>query len=37
VSHDRALLRRMDRIVELSSLGVRVYGGDWDAYRARRD
>jgi ATPase subunit of ABC transporter with duplicated ATPase domains len=24
VSHDRALLRRMDRIVELSSLGVRV-------------
>lgn len=37
VSHDRALLRRMDRIVELSSLGVRVYGGDYDAYRARRD
>jgi ATPase subunit of ABC transporter with duplicated ATPase domains len=37
VSHDRALLRRMDRIVELSSLGVRVYGGGYDAYRARRD
>ncbi len=37
VSHDRALLRRMDRIVELSPLGVRVYGGDYDAYRARRD
>ena len=37
ISHDRALLRRMDRIVELSSLGVRVYGGDYDAYRARRD
>jgi ATPase subunit of ABC transporter with duplicated ATPase domains len=37
VSHDRALLRRMDRIVELSSLGVRVYGGDYDAYRARRE
>src|SRR5690606_29095278 len=36
VSHDRALLRRMDRIVELSSLGVRVYGGDYDAYRDRR-
>ncbi|HEX7117459.1 MAG TPA: ABC-F family ATP-binding cassette domain-containing protein [Longimicrobiales bacterium] len=37
VSHDRALLRRMDRIVELSSLGVRVYGGNYDDYRAVRD
>jgi ATPase subunit of ABC transporter with duplicated ATPase domains len=36
VSHDRALLRRMDRIVELSTLGVRVYGGNFDAYHARR-
>ncbi len=32
VSHDRELLRRMDRIVELSSTGVRIYGGDWNAY-----
>ena len=37
VSHDRALLRRMDRIVELSGLGVRVYGGGWDEYRAIRE
>ena len=37
VSHDRALLRRMDRIVELSSLGARIYGGSWDVYKARRD
>jgi ATPase subunit of ABC transporter with duplicated ATPase domains len=37
VSHDRALLRRMDRIVELSALGVRVHGGNYDDYRARRD
>ncbi len=37
VSHDRALLRRMDRMVELTSLGVRIYGGDYDAYRARRE
>src|SRR5690606_33494633 len=37
VSHDRALLRRMDRIVELSTLGVKVYGGNYDAYRARRE
>lgn len=37
VSHDRALLRRMDRLVELSSVGVRVYGGNYDEYRTRRD
>ncbi len=36
-SHDRALLARMDRIVELSSLGARHYGGGYDAYRAQRD
>jgi len=37
VSHDRSLLRRMDRIVELSALGARMYGGNYDAYRARRN
>lgn len=37
VSHDRALLNRMDRIVELSTLGARVYGGGFDAYSAQRD
>ena len=36
VSHDRDLLSRMDRILELSSLGARLYGGDWDLYDARR-
>ncbi len=36
-SHDRALLDRMDRIVELSGLGARVYGGGWSLYAARRD
>ncbi|HEY2708093.1 MAG TPA: ABC-F family ATP-binding cassette domain-containing protein [Caulobacteraceae bacterium] len=36
VSHDRALLRRMDRIVELTSLGANVYGGDYDLYAARK-
>jgi ATPase subunit of ABC transporter with duplicated ATPase domains len=35
-SHDRALLERMDRIVELSAHGVRVYGGGFSAYRARK-
>ncbi len=37
VSHDRALLRRADRIVELSSLGARVHGGGWDLYVESRD
>ena len=36
VSHDRALLREMDRIVELSGLGARSYGGNYDLYAARR-
>lgn len=36
VSHDRALLRRMDRIVELSSLGAQVHGGGYDLYSERR-
>ncbi|MDP3444245.1 MAG: ATP-binding cassette domain-containing protein, partial [Ignavibacteria bacterium] len=29
-------LRRMDRIVELSSLGVAIYGGDYDLYAGRK-
>ncbi|WP_068874143.1 MULTISPECIES: ABC-F family ATP-binding cassette domain-containing protein [unclassified Phenylobacterium] len=36
VSHDRALLRRMDRIVELTTLGAQVYGGGYDLYAARK-
>ena len=36
VSHDRALLREMDRIVELSGLGARVYGGGFDLYAERK-
>ena len=36
VSHDRALLREMDRIVELSGLGARVYGGNYDLYADRK-
>jgi len=36
VSHDRDLLAEMDEIVELTSLGTRVYGGNWDVYEARR-
>src|SRR5690606_22666356 len=37
VSHDRELLARMDRIIELSSRGTRIYGGNFDAYQAQRD
>jgi ATPase subunit of ABC transporter with duplicated ATPase domains len=36
VSHDRALLRGMDRIVELTGLGATSYGGGWDLYVARK-
>jgi len=36
ISHDRALLREMDRMVELSELGARVYGGGYDLYEARK-
>jgi len=36
VSHDRSLLRAMDRTVELSSLGGKVYGGGYDLYAERK-
>ena len=36
VSHDRTLLREMDRIVELSGLGAKVYGGNYDLYAERK-
>jgi ATPase subunit of ABC transporter with duplicated ATPase domains len=37
VSHDRALLRLMDRMVELTPKGARSYGGNYDLYVAQRD
>lgn len=36
VSHDRALLREMDAIVELTGLGATTYGGNWDHYAERK-
>lgn len=36
VSHDRNLLRRMDRMLEVSSLGVASYGGGYDVYAERK-
>jgi ATPase subunit of ABC transporter with duplicated ATPase domains len=32
VSHDRALLWRMDKIIELSDKGIKIYGGAYDFY-----
>jgi ATPase subunit of ABC transporter with duplicated ATPase domains len=37
VSHDRALLRLMDRIVELAPKGPKSYGGSYDLYVAQKD
>ncbi|MCA8001164.1 ABC-F family ATP-binding cassette domain-containing protein [Burkholderia metallica] len=37
VSHDRALLAGVQRIVELTPQGVRSYGGNYAFYRAQRD
>lgn len=36
VSHDRALLREMDAIIELTTLGAQSYGGNWDHYSERK-
>lgn len=36
VSHDRELLERMDRIVEITTLGVTVWGGNYSFYRAEK-
>lgn len=37
VSHDRELLEEMDVIVEMTSLGIVRFGGNYSAYRARKD
>jgi ATPase subunit of ABC transporter with duplicated ATPase domains len=36
-SHDRALLERVDRIVELTPVGVTVFGGGWSVFAEERD
>lgn len=36
-SHDRELLEEMDTIVELTSLGATRYGGNYSAFRQRKD
>ena len=36
-SHDRALLERVDRIVELTRVGVTIFGGAWPAFARQRE
>ncbi|MEZ6031130.1 MAG: ABC-F family ATP-binding cassette domain-containing protein [Hyphomonadaceae bacterium] len=36
-SHDRDLLEHVDRIVELTPVGVNVFGGGWSAFAEARD
>lgn len=36
VSHDRSLLNLMDKTVELTSLGVNTYGGNYDYYQEQK-
>lgn len=36
-SHDRALLERVDRIVELTPIGVNTFGGAWSGFAQARD
>jgi ATPase subunit of ABC transporter with duplicated ATPase domains len=36
-SHDRALLERVDRIVELTPVGIAIFGGAWPAFAEARD
>lgn len=37
VSHDRELLNRMDGILEISNLGLKHYGGNFDFYLEQRE
>lgn len=37
ISHDRGLLEHVDEIVELSPLGLTVYGGNYSQYSAQRE
>ena len=36
VSHDRELLQKMDKIIEISNGKIRVYGGNYDFYVAQK-
>ncbi len=37
ISHDRSLLNRVDKIIELSSHGISLFSGGWDEYYVWRE
>lgn len=37
ISHDRELLRHVDKILEISTLGISTYGGNYDFYLVERE
>lgn len=37
VSHDRALLNLMNQIIELTSLGINIYGGNYDYFAEQKN
>lgn len=37
VSHDRQLLNKMDKILEISNLGLKIYGGNYEFYLKERE
>lgn len=37
VSHDRILLNKMDRIIEITTKGIHVYGGNYNYYREQKE
>ena len=37
VSHDRTLLNLLDKVVELSSKGIQVFGGNYEFYKAQKE
>lgn len=37
VSHDRVLLNKMDKMIELTSLGINFYGGHYDFYIQQKE
>ncbi len=37
VSHDRTLLNKLNRIIEITAKGIQIYGGNYDFYRKQKD
>jgi len=37
ISHDRILLNKLDKIIEINTKSIDVYGGDYDFYKKQKD